>query len=134
MLGQRADVGHTEAAEVARYLGVALDRVTGSMAQGYIRLQLSYKTLTTPENIDKLLNVCGLVANDIWLYAAMGLGTRPDRLRLQLQLQTDRRNQIAHEGDWDPVALDFRPLDESHVNDCLAHVNGLVKQFDLLLP
>lgn len=134
LLGARTAVGQVEATDVARYLGrVTLADITGVSAQGYIRYGLSYKTLTQPDKVDALLTAAGLSPQDVWLRSAMGLGSRPERLRLQTQLQCDRRNQIAHEGDWDHVSLDFRPLEEAHVNDCLSSIRGLVTQFDMLL-
>jgi hypothetical protein len=134
LLGLRAHVGPAEATSVAGYLGgVNAADITGPSAQGRIRLRLSYKTLVAPDKIDALFTAVGERPDDIWLEAALALGTRPDRLRLQTQLQYDRRNQIAHEGDWDSVNLDFHPLADAHVNDCISWVSKLVHQFDALL-
>jgi hypothetical protein len=65
--------------------------------------------------------------------AAIALGTRPDRIRLLLQLQNGRRNQIAYEGDRDSAALDFRVLEDMHVRDFMVHMKSLIDQFELLL-
>jgi hypothetical protein len=134
LLQTHAQVGAAEAQAVVAFLGaVSAGDVTGASAEGLIRYRLSYKTLVAPDKVDQLFNAAGRNAQDVWLQAAIALGSRPDRLRLQAQLQYDRRNQIAHEGDWDFVALDFRPLEDAHVNDCVTWLTGLVRNFDLLL-
>ncbi|HEX9991950.1 MAG TPA: hypothetical protein VGB14_03390 [Acidimicrobiales bacterium] len=105
----------------------------GDDGLGLIRYRLSYRTLVAPERVDELLVASGLDPAQVWLKSAMGLGSRPDRIKTQLQLQYDRRNQIAHEGDWDAASLEFRKVHLGHVGDCLDFIKGLVMQFDSLL-
>jgi hypothetical protein len=69
----------------------------------------------------------------VWRDTAFALGTRPDRLRLQLDLLYDRRNQIAHEGDWDLVQLDFRNMEKAHLDDCTRYASSLARAMDALL-
>jgi hypothetical protein len=134
LLQAHSQIGTAEAKAVAAFLGgLSTGDVTGTSAEGLIRYRLSYKTLVSPDKVDQLLAAVGLKAEDVWLRAAIALGSRPDRLRLQTQLQYDRRNQIAHEGDWDFVALDFRSLEDAHVNDCVNGLAGLVGVLDSLL-
>ncbi|MGY2084313.1 hypothetical protein [Blastococcus sp. SYSU DS0539] len=117
------------------YLGkLTPSQVAGPSAAQYIRYRLSYKTLVSPDKIDDLFVAIGQDADDLWLQAAMSMGSRPERLKTQTQLQVDRRNQIAHEGDWDSVVLDFRALENPHLDDCVNHLNGLVHSWDRLLP
>ncbi|HEU4976726.1 MAG TPA: hypothetical protein VFT50_16655 [Baekduia sp.] len=130
LLDAHAQKGNPEAAATASYLGATAGRVVGPSAKATIRYKLSYKTLASPRSIDQLLTAVGLVATDVWEEMAIAAGSRPDRLRNQIGLHYDRRNQIAHEGDWDHVALDFRPLEDANVADCLAHVRALVNAFD----
>lgn len=131
MLANHARNGPNQAAVVATYLGkLRAADVTGPSAEGLIRYRLSYQTLTGPEKIDKLLENCGQDCEQVWLNVAMAAGTRPDRMRRQTELQTDRRNQIAHEADWDPAALDFRHIDDAHVADCLTHVKAVATNID----
>ena len=63
-----------------------------------------------------------------------GWGRKPARLRTLAQLQFDRRNQIAHEGDWDAIAVDFRACLDAHVNDCIGNLDGIVSQLEALIP
>jgi hypothetical protein len=135
LLHAQAAKGSQEAAAVAKYLGrLKSSDVTGQQAQGLIRYRLSYRTLVAPSKVDEVLQAAGVDADDIWLKAAMAIGSRPDRMQMQLQLQYDRRNQIAHEGDWDTVAVDFRYIDDAHVTDCSKCIRDIVTQFDALLP
>ena len=69
----------------------------------------------------------------VWRDTAFTLGTRPDRLRLQLDLFYDRRNQIAHEGDWDSVQFDFRNMAKAHLADCTEYATALTRSMDPLL-
>ena len=75
----------------------------------------------------------GLDPAAVWRECAFALGTRPDRLRLQLDLFYDRRNQIAHEGDWDIVQLDFRQMDKVHLFDCVRYAAQLAEAMDAVL-
>ena len=134
LLVSNASAGATEASAVAAYVGLPVADVTGPSAQGLIRYRLSFKTLVSPTKVDDLFAAAGIDATDTWLKAAIAVGNRPERMRLQVSLQYDRRNQIAHEGDWDPIALDFRPIDAVHITDCTKQLHDVVEQFDRLLP
>ncbi len=135
LLRDNAQRGLAEETAVVKYLRASSNaEVTGQNAEGYIRYRLSYKTLVAPEKVDDLLIAAGLDPAGVWLNASVALGSRPDRLRMQVQVQYDRRNQIAHEGDWDFLAFDFRPLEDAHVNDCLSCIGRLVGTLDDVLP
>lgn len=123
--------GAEQAQKVARYLGRAdQQQLVGTDGVNYIRLGISYKTLVAPKAIDQMLEASGLDPEAIWLRAALKLGTRPSRLRMSLELVFDRRNQIAHEGDWDFVQYDFRTMEGVHLTDCLTQVRQVCESFD----
>lgn len=130
MLVARALVSQDAAKAVADFAGLTVDDVTGPAAPGLLRLNLSYKTLQSPEKVDKLLEACGVNGAKVWLHATASSGSRPDRARLQLKLQIDRRNQIAHEGDWDPSAVDFRAIAFTHLEDCVGAIVPLIRSID----
>jgi hypothetical protein len=134
LLVREAAASGDSADRVGRFLSRRVDFVCGEHAAAHIRLALSYKTLVSPDSLDKLLLAIGLDAEEVWLSCAIALGSRPDRLRLQLQLIYDRRNQIAHEGDWDVVQIEFRPMEYAHLNDCIDHVEKVVRSLDTVLP
>jgi hypothetical protein len=135
LLQLRAAASPVAAEEVVSYLkGLTATQLAGPQASGLIRYRLSYKTLAAPNRIDELLLAAGLDPVAIWLAVSVALGSRPDRQRPQLQLQYDRRNQIAHEGDWDPVALELRAIEDAHVADCVKCIVDLVAQLDVALP
>lgn len=123
-----------EAAIVSNYAqSVSATDVSGPAGESYIRMRLSYKTLVSPRSIDAAMTAAGIDMSRIWLDTAFALGTRPDRLQLQLDLLYDRRNQIAHEGDWDLVQLDFRNMEKAHLADCTRYASTLTRSMDPLL-
>lgn len=119
--------------QVANYLKMDPTVIQGPSGNGLIRYRLSYKTLVAPEKIDEMLTAAQVKPDSLWMNAAINVGSRPDRLRRLLQLQVDRRNQIAHEGDWDPAAFDLRQIAEAHVDDCLSCIRPMVEHFDQYL-
>jgi hypothetical protein len=124
----------TAAACVANYVqSVSAGDVSGVAGESHIRMRLSYKTLVSPKNIDAAMSAADIDMSIVWRDTAFALGTRPDRLRLQLDLMYDRRNQIAHEGDWDLVQLDFRSMEKAHLADCTRYVSTLTHSMDSLL-
>jgi hypothetical protein len=133
LLVARAKEGAQASTQAAAYLGLTASQVTSTEAEGYVRYRLSYKTLAAPSKVDDLLTATGRTPADIWLDVAIKAGSRPERIRRQTELQYDRRNQIAHEADWDPVGLEFRLVNDTHVGDCVDHVRSLVEQMDTRL-
>jgi len=126
--------GAEPAARVASYLGgLSAEQVSGGRAEQLVRLRVGYKTLVSPQNIDKLLTACGDMAENIWTDHALALGSRPDRERRALEVIYDRRNQIAHEGDWDNIDRSFRPMSAAHLQDCVAGVSRIAQGFDVLV-
>ena len=124
----------SEAIVVANYAqSVSASDVSGAAGESHIRMRLSYKTLVSPRSIDAAMTAAGIETSIVWRDTAFVLGTRPDRLRLQLDLLYDRRNQIAHEGDWDLVQLDFRNMEKAHLDDCTHYASMLTRSMDPLL-
>jgi len=123
----------TDAARVGAFSGVPVGDLTGGNGEGILRLSLSYKTFVSPKAIDALLTAAGLDPKAIWQKVALLRSTRQDRLRLQLEFIYDRRNQIAHEGDWDFIQLDFRAMDKAHLQDCISHISAVAEAMDQIL-
>lgn len=122
---------HANAVNVANYLrSVSASDVSGSTGDAHIRLRLSFKTLVSPGSIDTLLTTATLNADQLWLGVALEKSSRPDRMKLLLNLLYDRRNQIAHEADWDPALLNLRPMEQVHLSECVAHVRAVVEGMD----
>jgi len=130
LLSKCAERSPEDASRVGRYVGVSRANVESNHGISHIRLRLTFKTLVAPNNIDKLLEALGYNPEAVWLSVAFELNSRPDRLRRLLELVYDRRNQIAHEADWDVGLIDFRPMERAHLRDCLQTVTDLVEKFD----
>jgi hypothetical protein len=134
LLYAAAQSSQQDASRVSVYVGAANPGdVAGVAGESHIRMGLSYKTLASPKAIDGLLDTAGLPSADIWRDVSFARGTRPDRLRLHVQLLYDRRNQVAHEGDWDFVQLDFRRMERTHLADCVRIVTELAETMDTVL-
>lgn len=134
LLWDAARAGSAHAARVANYLqSVSASDVSGPFGEGYIRMRLSYRTLVAPKGVDAVMTAWGADPDALWRSYCFASGTRPDRERRKLELFYDRRNQIAHEGDWDFVQLDFRPMAQAHLADCVSAATGLAEGFDLLI-
>lgn len=134
LLTAYAKLGPVQAGEVSHYLrNVSAASVSGQQGESYIRLQLSFKTLASPAAIDALITGSGKDPSAIWLSVAFTMNNRPDRIRRLSELVYDRRNQIAHEADWDVAQLDLRPMERAHLSDCVEHVRAFVEAFDTAL-
>jgi hypothetical protein len=131
LLTGSAKASPADAARVATYVGrISAADASGPHGESHIRLALSYKTLVAPKGIESVITAWGGDPAIAWRDAAFALGTRPDRLQLQLNVIYDRRNQIAHEGDWDVVQLAFRPMEKAHLSDCVRHLTEIVTNMD----
>lgn len=117
-------------AQMSAYLGIPAKQLAQPATISLIRYRLSFKTLVTPTKIDDAIAAGGVSASAVWQAIGIGTGSRESRLRNSLQLQVDRRNQIAHEGDWDLIAFDFRHISPSHVQDCRKCIGGVVDGLD----
>ena len=121
-------------ARVANFLrNVSAADVSGPAGESYIRLRLGFMTLVAPNRIDATIAAWGGDVPTIWRDYCFGRGSREDRERRQIELLYDRRNQIAHEGDWDPIQLDFRPMTQSHLDDCVTALRSFAEGIDLVL-
>lgn len=116
-LAGRCVVSQSDAQAVAAYI-----RATNNVGDLYptpdtnlISYHLSFKTYTTAEAIDKVIEASGESPVAVWKNIGISAHSRESRIRMSLNALSDRRNQIAHEGDWDPVALEFRPIDRAVV-------------------
>lgn len=118
---------------VQQYLGLDESVLRGESANGYIRLGLSYKTLVAPASLNKIFRACGLDPDRIWRDLAVAKQSRPDHMQAQLQLQYDRRNQIAHNADWDSIETDFRHITRSHVADCYRSLDDIIDGLESIL-
>ena len=124
----------TDAARVADYLQrVSAATVNGPSSESHVRLQLSYKTLVGPKSVTSMLTAAGRKGDVVWHDVSYAMGSRPDRVQMQLQLFYDRRNQIAHEGDWDFIQLDFRKMEQAHLADVVRFAVSLTQAMDAVI-
>ncbi|MFC8031758.1 HEPN domain-containing protein [Streptomyces griseoincarnatus] len=112
---------------IANYLRVSTSDLQSATAASLIRYKLSFKTLVSPDKIDEAIEASGSQASTVWKDIGIATGARESRLRNALDLQVDRRNQIAHEGDWDPVDVALRHISVSHSQDCRRCIKAVVE-------
>ncbi|MGG7451498.1 hypothetical protein ACQ3HE_11415 [Plantibacter auratus] len=126
--------GAPHSARVSNFLkNVSAGDVSGAQGESHIRLRLSFMTLVAPSRIDAAITAWGGDPVVVWQNYCFAKGSRTDRERRQLELLYDRRNQIAHEGDWDSIQLDFRPMTQSHLDDCVVALRSLAAGIDAVL-
>jgi hypothetical protein len=124
---ERISVGSTAIPSIADYLGVSPSDLQSATAASLIRYKLSFKTLVSPGKIDEAIDASGSESDAVWKDIGIATGARESRLRNALNLQVDRRNQIAHEGDWDPVDVALRHISISHSQDCKKCIKAVVE-------
>ncbi|MFF2939465.1 HEPN domain-containing protein [Streptomyces niveus] len=112
--------------KIASYIKVSPSDLQSPTAAGLIRYKLSFKTLVSPEKIDEAIEASGSQSSTVWKDIGIATGARESRLRNALTLQVDRRNQIAHEGDWDPADVALRHISASHSQDCRKCIKSVV--------
>jgi hypothetical protein len=118
-------------ASVSAYLQIQDPPPEYPQLSSLIRYRLSFKTLVAPEAIDRAIDASGRESKAVWRAIGEARGSRESRLRNMLDLQVDRRNQIAHEADWDPVQLTFRRISSDHVKDCAECIGDVVRNLDV---
>ncbi|QIB45228.1 HEPN domain-containing protein [Streptomyces aureoverticillatus] len=112
---------------ISSYLRVSTSDLQSATAASLMRYKLSFKTLVSPDKIDEAIDASGSQASTVWKDIGIATGARESRLRNALDLQVDRRNQIAHEGDWDPVDVALRHISVSHSQDCRRCIKAVVE-------
>ncbi|RKR87458.1 hypothetical protein BDK92_1734 [Micromonospora pisi] len=117
-------------ASIDSYLQIQSSLFNQTQLASSVRYRLSFKTLVTPQAIDKAIDASGSDARAVWRAIGEARGSRESRLRNMLDLQVDRRNQIAHEADWDPAQLAFRRISLDHVTDCTECITSVVHNLD----
>jgi hypothetical protein len=115
---------------IATYLSSNINQLHPPGVASIVRYRLSFKTLVAPNAIDQVIQASGSDPKQVWQAIGMALGSRESRLRNMLDLQVDRRNQIAHEADWDPARLAFRRISAVDVRDCIDCIEKAVNGID----
>lgn len=131
LLANYANSSEASAQAVAKYLRrKSVSDVWGEGAEAKVRLSLSYKTLVSSTAISELSENAGMDVPSFWLFVAEKNMTQPKRLQMQLDLAYERRNQIAHEGDWDAAKLEFRTVTANHLQECRDIVFSVASSFE----
>ncbi|WP_062530881.1 hypothetical protein [Demequina rhizosphaerae] len=133
-LRHAAACGGASVGAVASYLERVSSAELGTDARdSLIRYRLGFKTLVSPQSVDRLIKAWGGDPEEVWFAVALAEGSRPDRVRREIDLINDRRNQIAHEGDWDAAQFGFRRMTTIHLTDCTAALRAHANAFDEVL-
>ncbi|WP_432509787.1 HEPN domain-containing protein [Kineococcus sp. SYSU DK001] len=129
-----ASRGANEASVVAQYIrsGSAAS-VQGPKGRAHLEFELLTRTLTDPDQIDKLLTASGKVADDVWRQTGIALRRRERDLKSAINAQVLRRNAIAHHGDWDAVQIAFRHLSVGECTSALNDMESIVHAFDKVM-
>lgn len=104
--------------KLSNFLGVSKEFLQGPQGEGYISYYMSFKTFLDPGKIDSMVEAVFSETKPqrMWRHAAVLCGQSDKVLQAELSLKYDRRNKIAHEGDWDRIQYVPRPI---HSHDVL---------------
>lgn len=128
-----AQVGAGHAASVASYLRVQKRKLVAPHVETRVRIALSLMTLVSPKKIDAMITAAGRDPEDCWDAVGLSAVQLPDRIHKTLDLVYLRRNQIAHEGDWESSSVDFRPIAAHDLTACKALARWIAAGMDSVL-
>lgn len=128
--------GTDDLRRLAEFLGVDFDVLQDERgterADLKVRQEIDKMTLLKPEKIDRMiLKTLGFDGSNqrdtIWHDIALFAHSRYNSVRLQLDLIYERRNKIAHAGDWDMREFSLRPISVEHVNESRRFVGDVIR-------
>lgn len=88
----------------------------------------SYQSSTS---VEYALGLIGL--SKVWSLAAVTMGGTGDDIKKRLDLIVRRRNQIAHESDYNPASGDQYPIDKIQVDQTIQFMKDLINVVKSLL-
>lgn len=93
--------------------------------------KLRKDSFQSPKSIEYALGMIGI--KKIWNRVGDELDSNGQNIKDQLSLIVKRRNQIAHESDWDSVNNSYLPISQDDVLGCLEFIRKLVKAIDTVI-
>lgn len=98
-----------------------------------IKKNNSYKSFQEPKKISEALSYIGI--KSVWVKVGSKLGKESNDLQNQLSLIVQRRNQIAHESDINPMLGigEKYSIDLSMVNSIIEFIKEIVKTFEVII-
>lgn len=116
---------------IRTYLGgVSEDELSGEHRASYVAYRLGYKTLVSSTQIDAAIAAWGGNPDAVWREHAIKSSSRDERVKRELDIVYDRRNQIAHQGDWDRSDYSFRAMEQQHLESCLRILSSIAMGFE----
>ncbi|WP_167145843.1 hypothetical protein [Actinomyces sp. ZJ308] len=121
---------------LADFLGVKFDVLQDERGSERIDLKIRQEvdkmTLLKPDKIDRMiLNIFGFdgsrQGDTVWHDIALLARSKYNSVRMQLDLIYERRNKIAHAGDWDMREFSFRPISEERVDESRRFVGDVIR-------
>ena len=90
-----------------------------------IKSILSKYSYQSPRNVENALQIIGI--SHIWRIAKAYLNMSAEDIQKKLAIIVQRRNQIAHESDFDDVSMQFREIEKSDVEEVTQFLSCLVE-------
>lgn len=90
-----------------------------------IKSTLSKYSYQSPRNVENALQIIGI--SHIWRMAKNYLDMSAEDIQKKLSIIVQRRNQIAHESDFDDVSMQFREIKKSDVEEVTWFLSRLVE-------
>lgn len=113
------------------YIPSTPDEIPEVIIEKDLSNKLSYMSFQHPDKVADALSLIWSEPHKIQILAVdMGLHGATDNdkaanLKQQLETIIQRRNQIAYEGDIDPITMSPRTIDISHVKDATNFIESL---------
>lgn len=105
------------------------DRLTREqLLDGALRRILKLSSFQGPKSVEFALKLIDI--SKIWTVASQKFGMSAEKVKKQLSLLVDRRNQIAHESDVDYFAGEAREIDQKTVDTCRDFLETLIEVID----
>ena len=96
-----------------------------------IRVRNGFKSFQQADKIKEAMLL--IIDKDIWNELSSVLNQDSKILKNRLNLIVDRRNQIAHEADIEPIYHELREIDIEDINNSILFIESIVKTIYIVI-
>ncbi len=96
-----------------------------------LRKKFSKDSFQSSRSIEYALGLIGI--HNIWTNLSPRMGDTPNNIKNRLDVIVLRRNQIAHEADFDFSMTSLRPITITDINECRAFIENMVSIIDSMI-
>lgn len=97
----------------------------------YLGEELSKKSFQSKKSIEYAFSI--LKVKNCWSKIGTHMGEKPEDITRRLSLIIDRRNKIAHESDWNRIAMRYEQVNIEDIQECQIFVCRLVEAMERVI-